>query len=98
MFLGLGNWLLARFRVSFHVHGDGPDKAQQFSSNRDYDFGFVLASAQQVAVALMQPVLGLPGNFFDLLAEPLCWRSRKAQPQLGRWRYDQAVSMTTRRR
>ena len=68
---GLGNWLLARIRVSFHVHGNGPDEAQQFSSDGGYDFGFVLASAQEVTIALVQPVLGLPGDFFDLFTESL---------------------------
>jgi hypothetical protein len=54
----LSDWLLVLFAVSFYLNSDRPDEAQQFSPDCGYDFLLVLAGGDQVAVALMEPVLG----------------------------------------
>ena len=50
---------------------DGPDEAQQFTSHCGDDLPLVLACRPQLHIALVQPVLRLPGNLFDLFRNAL---------------------------
>src|SRR5215472_7296483 len=53
------------------LDGDGPDKAQPFSSDSSDDLPLILACHGQLPVALMEAVLRLPCDFNDLRRNPL---------------------------
>jgi hypothetical protein len=53
------------------LDGNGPDKAQQFSSDCGHDPPRMLACHAQLQVALAQAILRLPCYFGDLCRNPL---------------------------
>jgi hypothetical protein len=57
-------WCLCRSAllvVSLHLGSNRPYKAQQFSPDGGYDLLLILAGREQLAIALVQSMLGLPG-------------------------------------
>ena len=52
--------------ISLGLDGDGPDEAQQFSSDCGHDLPLILACHGQLHVALVQAILRLPCDFDDL--------------------------------
>src|SRR5579872_6705868 len=53
----------------FGSHADRPDKPEQFSSQRHHNLVLVLAARGHGFVAFVQPLLGLPGDGFDFVAD-----------------------------
>lgn len=62
---------------------NGPDEAQQFTSNCNGDLSLVLAGCCQSHVTLVQPVLRLPRNLFSVSSEILCCRLRRPYQMHG---------------
>ena len=60
----------------FSLDSDGPDEAQQFSSDRRHDLPLILACHGQLHVALVQAILRLPCYFDDLCRNILLWFPR----------------------
>ena len=56
---------------SLRSGSNGPDEAQQFTSNCGSDFPLVLAGCAQFQIALVQPVSRFPRNLFDFLRNTL---------------------------
>ena len=78
----------------FSLDRDGPDKAQQLSSDCSHDLPLILACHAQLHVALMQAILRLPcdlddcwGNTFVSLA-PLFPDARQVSITPGRFHHD----------
>ena len=76
------DWLSAS---CFGLDCDGPDKAQQFSSDGGHGFPLILACHGQGHIALMQTVLRLPRDFDDLSRNPLLSLTQLS-PTLGQCR------------
>jgi hypothetical protein len=55
----------------FCLDPDGPDETQQFAAHRSDDLSLVFACRRQLAVAHVQPMLGLPGYLLNLLQHTL---------------------------
>ena len=53
-----------------HLDRDGPDEAEQLARDRGHDLTDRFPPRRQVAVALVQPVLRLPGDLHDDGTEP----------------------------
>ena len=53
--------------LRFGVNGDGPNEAQQLTSERGHNLVFVLAAARQGLVALVQAMLRFPGHVFGFV-------------------------------
>src|SRR5271168_2242118 len=68
-------FVLVRLRLAdcerFCPSADGPDEAQQFTSDCCNDLSLVLAGSAQFHIALVQAVLRFPRNLFDLLRNAL---------------------------
>ena len=56
--------------LPLHVHADRPDEAEELAPDRGNDLWRRLPFRGELAVARMQPVLRLPGEGLDLLAQP----------------------------
>ena len=57
--------------VRFYFYPDGPDKTQQLASDRGHHLPFFLAPCRQLPIARVQPMLRLPRDLLDLLADRL---------------------------
>ena len=71
-----------------------PDEAQQFTSHCGGDLSFVLACCSQSHVTLVQPVLCLPRNLFNLFRNTLLSFAQSVPDTWG----DDDSSMPLRRR
>src|SRR3954465_2716348 len=67
-----------RLRLRFGFDGNGPSKAQQFTSNRSDDLRFILAGSREFFIARTQTPLRLPGDVLDLLLQALLAFQQKA--------------------
>src|SRR5947207_14058755 len=65
-------------RVLLDVHADRPDKAEELAADRGHDLRGGFPLGDQSHVASVQPVLCLPGERFDLLAQPLLPGAQRA--------------------
>ena len=80
LFLYLESFCFLYFRFSscrqlllagcFGLDSDGPDEAQQFSSDCRHDLPLILACSHQLHVAAVWPVLLFPCNLSDLCRNP----------------------------
>jgi len=71
------------FRLRFGLDGNGPSKAQQFTSNRSHDLRFVFAGGRKFFVARTQTPLCLPRDVFDLLVQALLpFQQKASDPRL----------------
>src|SRR5262252_2048949 len=62
----------------WHLPGDGPNKARQFTGDRGGDDSDRLAAAGELAIARAQPQLGFPGDRTDRLGLALLPRQQLA--------------------
>src|SRR5256712_548023 len=69
--LGLSGAPPRRAQTLLDVYSDRPDEAQQLARDGGDRLLLGLALADQPAVTVVQPVLGLPSDRFDLLAQTL---------------------------
>src|SRR3989449_6264062 len=69
--LGLSGAPSRRAQTLLDVYSDRPDEAQQLARDGGDRLLLGLALADQPAVTVVQPVLGLPSDRFDLLAQTL---------------------------
>src|SRR4051812_48735754 len=67
-----------RLRLRFGFDGNGPSKAQQFTSNSSDDLGFILAGRRELFIACTQTPLRLPGDVLDFLLQALLSFQQKA--------------------
>src|SRR5277367_777727 len=85
--------------LTLDVHPDGPDEAKQFAPHRGHDLLVRHASLGKSSIALMQSVLGFPGDLFHGLLDPFLPCSQRAvdpRPMpIGPRRFDEHASKMT---
>src|SRR5271166_4635680 len=82
--------------LTLDVHPDGPDEAEQLAPHGGHDLLVRHASFGKSSIALMEPVLGLPGDRFHGLLDPFLPCSQRTVDSrpvpVGPCRFDEHAS------